>query len=98
MVNVPINRNVKSQKDVQNVITSVILRQKGMFSDKDVLEEVEAKLKFSAFGKYEKERKRVDVEGMVNTTIDALWRIMGLYFDREQAKYKLTIGFPAIYV
>ena len=96
MVNIPKNQNVKKRGDVQNVITSVILRQHDMFSKEDIYEGVEANIKFSCFGKYGKKRKEINVKEMVDDTLNILLCNRYIKYFSEEKKYKLTMSFPAV--
>lgn len=72
MINIPMNRQVKNNADLQNVITSAILRQTGDFTREDIYTKVEDNIKFSAFGKYGRCRRSVDIRQMIDKTIDIL--------------------------
>jgi len=72
MTNIPKNQQVKNEKDLQNVITSAILRQRGEFTREDICCKVEEDIKFSTFGKNGKGRKYVDVKQKIDDTINIL--------------------------
>ena len=93
---IPKNRKVKSLADLQNVITSVILRQKGQFTKEDIYAGIDADIKFSCYGKYGKKRKEIDLKKMIKETWDALSCEDCIRLDLKTNKYKLNIPFPAI--
>lgn len=57
-MNIRRNRDLKTKGDLQNAITSVILRQTGWFSKQDIYEKVEDAINFllmESMGKAEKQ-------------------------------------------
>ena len=96
MANIRKNRDVKKHGDVQNVITSAILRTQGMFSKEDIYQQVENAVKFSCYGKYGKKRNQIDIQKMIDDTIETLWIIDCIKYFESENKYKLSMGFPAL--
>lgn len=93
---IPKNRKIRSFADLQNVVTSVILRQKGKFTREDIYAGIEANIKFSCYGKYGKKRKEINLEKMIEETWEALSCEGCIKLDLETNKYELDISFPAI--
>lgn len=96
MANIRRNEEVRHREDVQNLITSVILRQYTMFSKEDIYESVEENLKRSDFAKDGVRRQEIDVKTMVDDTLNTLSIIDCVRYDSKQHKYQLCGSFPAI--
>ena len=96
MANIRRNEEVRHREDVQNLITSVILRQYTMFSKEDIYESVEENLKRSDFAKDGVRRQEIDVKTMVDDTLNTLSIIDFVRYDSKQHKYQLCGSFPAI--
>lgn len=94
MANIRKNSKIRHKGDVQNLITSAILTQKGEFTRKDIFMKVHENLKYSPYGKYGKLRGTIKLEDMINDTINTLWTIDAIKSDGE--KYVLHINFPAL--
>ncbi|MGN1301886.1 MAG: hypothetical protein ACI4U9_05140 [Clostridia bacterium] len=90
------HEEVRHRGDVQNLITSVILRQHTMFSKEDIYESVENNLERSDFGKDGARRKEIDVKMMVDDTLNTLSIIDCVRYDSKQHKYQLRGSFPAV--
>lgn len=80
---------VVSVADLQNLITSVILRQTSTFSEVEVCRTIHAKLNGS---KYENSR---EVESRCKKTIATLYTINSLR-SIEPDRYALAMSFPAV--
>lgn len=94
MANIKKNRQIKNKNDVQNVISSAILRQNSEFTQEDICLKVEVDIKFSPYGKYGKFRKTVNLGEMINDTINSLLVIDCIRSKGE--KYILHMNFPAL--
>lgn len=95
-MNIRRNRQVKHKGDLQNVITSAILRQTDWFSKRDIYEKVEADIKFSTYGKYGKGRKSINLKEKIDETIDTLFIIDSVKYDSSRKKYHLKMSFPSV--
>lgn len=89
MCNVKEGINVKTQGDLQNLVTSVILRQTSEFCVDDIYNAVRAKLTGSVY--YDSSEVRQRCEDTINTLfiIDCLKTL-------EHGKYQLAMSWPAI--
>lgn len=96
MANIRRNEELRHLGDVHNLITSVILRQDGMFSKEDIYESVENNLERSSYAKDGARRKEINVKSMVDDTINTLSIIDCIRYDSRQHKYMLSMSFPAI--
>ena len=94
MANIRKNRQTRHKGDVQSLITSAILTQKGEFTRKDIFVKVHENLKYSPYGKYGKLRETINLGDMINNTINTLWVIDAIKSEGE--KYVLHINFPAL--
>lgn len=88
MCNVKTGADVKHKGDLQNLITSVILRQSGTFTKDDVAAGVRAKLQGSAY------LDSHEVEQRIEDTLHQLFIIDCLKSDGKQ--YQLSMSFPAV--
>lgn len=88
MCNVKTGANVKHKGDLQNLITSVILRQSGMFTKDDVIRGVRAKLQGSVYIDSGEVIQRID------DTLHQLFVINCLTCDGKQ--YQLSMSFPSV--
>lgn len=93
---IPKHRKIKSLKDLQNVITSNILRQKDQFLKEDIYAEVDDDIKFSCYGKYGSKRKEINLKKMIDETWETLSREDCIRYNLKTGKYELNISFPAI--
>lgn len=96
MANIRRNEEVRHRGDVQNLITSAILRQSDMFSKQDIYERVEQGLEKSGFAKDGVRRNEIDVKTMVDDTLNTLSIIGCVRYVSKQKKYELTMSFPAV--
>ena len=96
MANIRRNEEVKHRGDVQNLITSIILRQSTAFSEEDIYACVETNLERSDFAKNGMRRDEIDVKAMIDDTLNTLFVIDCLTYDPKQGKYGLNMSFPAI--
>ena len=88
-MNIKYGSDVKTNADLQNLVTSVILRQADSFTEETIYSEVLKKLDGSAFVNSSDVKKRCD------DTLNTLFNIGGIKFVNDGA-YKLSIGFPSI--
>ena len=95
-MNIRKNENVRHTGDLQNLITSAILRQDGMFSKEDIYKKVEKDLEGSDFAEGGVRRRESDVKSRVDDTLNTLSINGCISFDSKQKKYKLTMSFPAV--
>lgn len=95
-MNIRRNRDLKTKGDLQNAITSVILRQTGWFSKQDIYEKVEEAIKFSIYGKYGKGRKTINLEERIEETMNILSINDCIRYDSDRRKYQLSMSFPAV--
>ncbi len=90
MSEIPMNRKVRTKRDLQNVITGVILRWDNTgFTKEDVCEKVAECIKFSAYGKYGKARKSVNIKDMIENTLNILSTYGAIRYDATVNKYNL---------
>lgn len=88
MCNVKTGADVKHKGDLQNLITSVILRQSGVFTKDDVIDGVRAKLQGSVYV------DNGEVIQRIEDTLHQLFIINCLICDGKQ--YQLSMSFPAV--
>ena len=96
-MNIPKNRAVKNKGNVQNIIASAILRQKGDFTKANITEKIESDIKFSCFGKYGKNRHQINLTEMIDNTFDSMWSLDLIRFDTEKETYRLNMCFPSLH-
>ncbi len=89
MCKIKTGEEVKHRGDLQNVITSVILRQTGVFTKDAVVEQTRKQLIGS---KYE---SSLDVNEMVTETLNSLFNVNAVKSDGH-GKYQLCASWPAI--
>ena len=89
MCNVKTGADVKHHGDLQNLITSTILRQTNTFSVEDIYNQVNEKLVGSKYC------NRGLARQLCADTIDKLYNICGLGFAND-GKYQLTLSWPSI--
>ena len=81
--------DVVSEADLQNLVTSVILRQTSAFSAQDICAKIRDKLTGSRFKDSDEVNERCD------ETISTLYSIDCLRIT-EAGRYKLAMSFPAV--
>ena len=81
--------NVISNADLQNLVTSVILRQTSTFSAEDICAKIQGKLIGSRF------KDSIEVSKKCEETISTLYLIDCLR-TTESGKYKLVMTFPSV--
>ncbi|MBQ8805936.1 MAG: hypothetical protein IJZ68_05585 [Bacteroidaceae bacterium] len=89
MCKIKTGEEVKHRGDLQNVITSVILRQTGVFTKDAVVEQARKQLIGS---KYE---SGLEVNEMVMETLNSLFNVNAVKSDGH-GKYQLCASWPAI--
>ena len=89
MCNVKEGKDVKTKGDLQNLVTSVFLRQTSSFSIQDIYNGVLARLKGSDWYESQEVRQRCE------ETLTTLFINECIRHD-EDGKYKLSMSFPAI--
>ena len=89
MCNVKEGKDVKTKGDLQNLVTSVFLRQTSSFSVEDIYNGVLARLKGSNW--YDNPEVRQYCEDTLTTLF-----INDCIRHDECGKYKLSMSFPAI--
>ncbi len=90
MSEIPRNRKVRTKKDLQNVITGVILRWDcTSFTIEDVCDKLEEYIKFSTYGKNGKGRKSVNIKAIIEDTLNLLSTYSVIRYDTKVNKYKL---------
>lgn len=80
---------VNSNADLQNLVTSVILRQTSVFSASELCHTVREKLKGSSY------LNSPEVEKKCKETISTLYS-MNCLKNVESDKYKLSMSFPSV--
>jgi len=90
MCRVRVREDVESKADLQNLITSVILRQRSPFSIQDILDNTKNQLIGSHFEDSDDITKQ-----MIEDTITEL-NLIDCVRSIGNKKYKLTMSFPAI--
>ena len=88
-MNIKYGIDVKTNSDLQNLVTSVILRQTDSFTEETIFSEVLKKLDGSVFANSPDVKKRCD------NTLNTLFSIGSIKFVSDGA-YILSIGFPSI--
>lgn len=83
------NANVKTKADLQNIVTSVILRQTDEFTLEDVIQGANARLVGSTY--YESE----ELKTRCNDTIETLF-LIGSISTSNNGKYSLSMSWPAV--
>lgn len=81
--------DVQTKGDLQNLITSVILRQTSMFSSEDIYQAANTKLVGSGFQNCRETEKRC------KDTISALYLIDCLKSEGK-GRYSLAMSFPSV--
>lgn len=89
MCRVKVGADVSSSSDLQNLVTSVILRQTSVFSIADVCEKIEDHLNGSRFS------HSPEIELQCKNTISTLFSIESIRMVTPGC-YKLAMSFPAI--
>ena len=89
MCNVKEFKDVKTKGDLQNLVTSVILRQTSEFTVDDIYNGTLARLVGSDF--YDS----LEVKQLCEESIDVLFLINGLK-SVGKGKYKLALSFPSV--
>lgn len=89
MCNIKTGSNVKHHGDLQNLITSAILRQTNTFSVNDIYVQVNEKLVGSKY------HDCGSTKQLCTDTIDKLYNICGVG-TADDGKYKLTLSWPSI--
>ena len=70
MCKIKVGKEVQDYKDLQNLVTSVILRQESDFTKLDLINEISKKLVDSNFSKNQK-----NIERMTDRTLEILERV-----------------------
>ena len=83
------NENVKTRADLQNLVTSVILRQTDEFTLADVVKAANLRLEGSSYYGSQELTKRCD------DTIETLF-LIGSISSAKNGKYRLSMSWPAI--
>ena len=83
------NANVKTKTDLQNLVTSVILRQTEEFTLEDVIRSANSRLVGSTY--YESE----ELKERCNDTLNTLY-LIGSISGTPKGKYTLTMSWPAV--
>lgn len=81
--------DVISKADLQNLVTSVILRQTSTFSAKEISDRIRLKLEGSRY--YDSH----EVEERCRETISTLYTI-NCILSVEKGRYKLAMSFPSV--
>ena len=89
MCNIKEGKDVKTKGDLQNLVTSVILRQMSEFSVDDIYNCTRAKLVGSVY--YDS----LEVKQYCEDTINTLFNINSLKSDGH-GKYQLAMSWPAV--
>ena len=93
---VPKNREVKTKKDVIDVIRYCILHHNDIFSIEEVEEEVESYLKFSSFGKYGLLRHTINVSNQIKMAMRGMIRKKYVKKERDNL-YRVLVGFDKLF-
>ena len=88
-MNIKYGIDVKTNADLQNLITSVILRQTGNFTDESIYSEVSEKLIDSVF------KNNPNVEKRCRDTIETLFNIGSIKVVND-GTYQLSMSWPSI--
>ena len=83
------NENVKTKADLQNLITSVILRQIDEFTLEDVIRDVNLRLVGSVYYGSQELTKRCD------DTLNTLF-LIGSIANATKGRYRLCMSWPAV--
>lgn len=87
--------DLNNLRRLQNVITGIVLSQKGAFSNEDIYVQVDKWCEGSPYAVDGAKRGEVDIKAMVDETLNTLWGVNCLCFaDAEQKKVKLNATFP----
>jgi hypothetical protein len=89
MCNIKTGTNVQTEGDLQNLVTSVILRQTSEFSVDDIYNGVRAKLTGSVYYNSPEVKRRCE------DTINTLFIIDSIKV-KDHGKYQLSMSFPAV--
>ena len=83
------NENVKTQADLQNIVTSVILRQTGEFNLDDVVHAANLRLVGSIYYESQELTERCD------DTLETLF-LIGSISHATKGRYRLCMSWPAV--
>lgn len=89
MCNVREGADVRTKGDLQNLITSVILRQTSTFSFADIYQAANRKLAGSEY------QNRQEIEKRCKDTISALY-LMDCLKSEGKGQYSLAMSFPSV--
>lgn len=89
MCNVKEGPEVKTKADLQNLVTSVLLRQKNEFTLDDIIQGANARLVGSAY--FESK----ELEECCKNTLNTLFNINSIR-SVSKGKWKLTMSWPAV--
>lgn len=95
MCKIKTGKQVESRLDLQNLVTSIILRQRGRFIKSDLYQALEKELRNSEFHNG-KEKKKI-VADMCDETLKVLRLSDYVSYDRREKSYCLSVPFPAIF-
>lgn len=96
MSNLPKGEVLNNRSQLQNVVTGIILRQTDFFSKEEILIQVNNWCDGSDYSISGAKRGEVDVEKMIEETLNTLWSILAVKYNAEENKYKLSLSFPSI--
>lgn len=83
------NENVKTRADLQNLVTSVILRQRDEFTLEDVIRDANLRLVGSIYYESQELVERCD------DTLNTLY-LIGSISNAPKGKYRLCMSWPAV--
>lgn len=90
MCKVRIKEDVKTSADLQNLVTSVILRQRSSFSVQDILSNTKSYVIGSCFENSDEKIKQICEDTITELNLIDCVRSIG------DKRYKLAMSFPAI--
>ena len=96
MSNLPKGHELDNNSKLQNVVTGIIFREYKPFTKEDIYTKVEKWCEGSPYGKDGAKRPMVNLDEMVENTLDTLFVIGSVKYDSIKKQYELDMNFPAV--
>ena len=96
MSNLPKGEKLNQPYQLQNVVTGIILRQTTPFHKREILIKVDEWCEGSCFAKNGSKRNEVDLEMIIEETLNTFWVIGAVSYNYDDEMYKIILSWPSV--